>query len=240
MSAGIDVRVFGESAVMINQDYKCIVMKRKIKLSSLPYVGTFSTLSKPWDEDGWSSDDIPKRVKFTTANIPQYKLALNDDEMLWGITTCANISKSITIQRPALKDVRFNIPSGTNLDNVYIYTFGSPIISGSNCGLQVFNANGEIVFDGSLKQLRMYRADFFVLGSNCPPWTTAILSAGSYWDVPDVTWWYELEEYSGTSKADRGKFQVETYMATPHLRNSGYYYKEPDDYFYCVADVTNY
>ena len=235
MDAGFEVRrgATGDDSeinILVNQDYKCIVVKRKIKLSALSYVGTVYAMSAPWKEER-------SVVEYTFGNLPQYKLTLNDDELFWGITLCENISKSIMVKRPSEKDVRFNIPSGTNIGEVYIYTFGLPKESKSRCGLQVFNAKGEIVFDGGLKQLDMYHSDMWLLiSSGCPRGTTAVIGAAPPWDVSDMTWFYEVT----VTNEKFGWVYPEIYVVKPYKKQGDKYYFWSDEWvFISAVDVSN-
>ena len=231
MDAGFEILTDAECThILINQDYKCIVVKRKIRLSALSYVGTVYAISEPWNDEQGSTE-------YTFGNLPQYKLALNDDELFWGITLCENISKSIMVKRPSKKDVRFNIPSGTNIGEVYIYTFGLPKESKSRCGLQVFNAKGEIVFDGGLKQLKVVRFDTgTILLGNGERWITAIINAAPPWDVSDMTWFYTV-----TVENERwGLLYPEVYLVEPRKKvgDKCYFWSE-EAIVPALVDVSN-
>ncbi len=224
MSAGFEVRNGSEDVVTINQDYKVLVLRRKIKITDLSYMGTVWTISNPWDQNIlWGTP--------TFKNLPQYQLILNDDELFWGITICQNIGNSVMVKRPSENDVRFNIPSGINLDGVYIYTFGLPYNSGSHCGLQVFNEKSEIVFDSALKHLRILRSDW---NSSFTPWTTALIGSMPYWDwgARDVTWYYEIDENSDGKLTSMIKYSKDN--------GSGKYASINEDGAIVTVDVTNY
>lgn len=224
MNAGFEVRNSSEDVVTINQDYKAIVLRRKIKIRDLSYMGTVRAISNPWDQLL-----LPGTPSF--GNLPQYQLALSDDELFWGITICKNIGNSVMVKRPAEKDVRFNIPSETNLDGVYIYTFGLPYNSGSHCGLQVFNEKGEIVFDSALKHFRILRSDW--LGA-LKPWVTAMVGGSPYWEygARDITWFYKISENTSG--------ELITNIMWSRDNGNGTYTASYEDGAIITADVTNY
>ncbi len=236
MSAGFEVGYIrdGSYTMQIDQDHKGFTLKRKIRLLDLPYMGTASVIYCPWDMPVMTSDG------YTFKELPQYQLKLNDNEQLWGITVCEEINHRVLIECPAEKDIRIftDTYSEAMLADVYIYTFGFPEITG-NCGLQVFNGAGEIVFNAAEKPLKIYsfsRYNFNLYIRKAKQ--TAIICNVFPCESKYLTWFFEVED--SDEAASKPSLDIHVWLCQGKTKQATTRYKGDGVNCTLIADVTNY
>lgn len=124
MTAGFQV-VTQEGYLQVDENYSNLSLSKIVKLSSLPYNGNFE----------------------------YYSLALEDNEKLIAIYTPNNeIVVEDLFYNSSANIHYFAIPQG-NADDVSLFIFGEKNITTGFHGLQVFNEQGDCVFDSNFKQM---------------------------------------------------------------------------------------
>lgn len=146
MEAGIEV--YSDSTLIIDGSYKNLSLIRKVKLTDLPK-SRVKSREEPWKIDSRFVD------------IDRYSLGtLKDNEVFVGIGgKISDILQKIAITHPAgssTKSVSVDILPNGSPENLYLYVFGENLSKESSSnGLQVFNEQGECVFDSGRKYLRV-------------------------------------------------------------------------------------
>lgn len=140
--AGIDIRTAGGQLV-IDANYRNIRFVRKIPFSELTYSGQYRYgYVTPWSD-------------FTQGTVDCYYFTLSSEEQLFGLSPIQKISHNIMPTSMTGKKARFYVLPGTDISDVYVYTFGFNYDAENTYGLQVFDAAGNCVFDSSKKYLRV-------------------------------------------------------------------------------------
>lgn len=195
--AGIDIRT-GSGQLVIDANYRNIRFVKKIPFSELTYSGqSDSGYVTPWSD-------------FTQGTVDRYCFTLSDKEQLFGLGPIQKISRnimptSVTISHitPILteKTAWFYVLPGTDISDVYVYTFGFDYDPEGTYGLQVFDAGGTCMFDSSKKYLRV---DYW--GSDAaevdPDHTQCAIAPAEEWDMDGrtVQWYYYFDGIYVTCK----------------------------------------
>lgn len=162
MAVGFRVNT-ADGYMQIDDNYSNCCLNRVVKLSDLPYDETYGF----------------------------YTLYLDDDEHMVAVYAPNNEAVVEEIFYHYDDNVkRYEIPRG-NAENVLLYIFGEKRQSGNTSGLQVFNNNGECVFDSNYKYMTIA-----YFGTN---YDSKILAAGKKYAV--CTFGYNMNIVQNTSPA---------------------------------------
>lgn len=155
MSAGFEVRN-NNNVIVINEQYKNIVLDKKIKIKDLPYtqnsefftinhhrrlhpeggvVGTYNNKSRDWE------------------------ILLDEDTLFFAISVHEGFNWYTFQSSPEMGNRKFifRVPDivYNKMDNVYMYTFKEKTTKTSTYGLQIFNDKSECVFDSNEKYAKV-------------------------------------------------------------------------------------
>lgn len=238
-SAGITV-YNDDNKLTVNQTYKNLVLKRKIKLTELKEV----PFEKEEDEGA-------------------LLLTLNNGEILAAVGGMTPDNNMLILQdyyyglkRIHLRGIEYSGDAITDDEvlsaealksaypNVYIYTFGfdTTMVAPHSIGLQVFNSNGECVFDSDKKYMRVkYLGNKeYILPTSTKRYAICQIGASVAYSTTKGYFGDWTSEISFPAIVD-GKIQVRELSLNGSLGGPGngdsWYY---DAFNYMVLDVTGY
>lgn len=156
--------------ILINNEYKNLIFSRKIKLTDCTKIGTKKICLNPWHNitgmDMYSETAI-------MGNADVLQLPLTSDDLL----IAATVDYSVPADKNQLGGSVYSwgrfkgakcvyVPQGSNVDNIYIYIYNlipTRASKDSTCGIQIFNATEQIVYDSNEHYLNIVKANFWGL-----------------------------------------------------------------------------
>lgn len=152
MTAGFEVRT-PSGKLIINENFQNICYDRKVKVADLPYDGEKRFYVDPWNQKETAGQCDWRRITKTT------------DDLFFAIGP--DFNQVVERVAPILSNeddiLRISTPKGADISNLYLYFFKKKKTTTSNFGLQVFDANGNPVYDSQMKYMKVISyGEYFV------------------------------------------------------------------------------
>ena len=169
MESGIEITTQGNwnrKKILINDEYKNLIFSRKIKLTDCTKIGSKEICLNPW-YDVTGMDMYGETAIMGTADV--LRLPLTNDDLFLAVT----LDYSVPPDKNKLGGSFFSwgfyngakcvyVPQGADIDNIYIYVYNltpTRASENSSCGIQVYNAEGQVVYDSNEKYMNVIIAD---------------------------------------------------------------------------------
>lgn len=189
MELGIEITTRGHlnrKKILINNEYKNLIFSRKIKLTDCTKIGTKEICLNPWHNITGMHSDIK------TGNADVLQLPLTNDDLFAAVT----LDYSVAPDKNDLGGSVFSwgfyngakcvyVPQGANIDNIYIYVYNltpTQASKNSSCGIQVYNADGQVVYDSNEKYMNVIIANisgtggYMITAENFNEWPNVAIS----------------------------------------------------------------
>lgn len=160
MSAGIEIRT-PQGDLIIDENYQNVVFDRKIKIDELPHEIVSENLP---------NDNI-MRKEYYKIYYKKYTFSPKSNDLVFAISANDSLLQHYFYSETGKRTIDLYMFQGVmhvtnwfdeaeyipapDLSEFYIYVFKKKTISSKNYGLQVFNENGECVFDSSQKYMKI-------------------------------------------------------------------------------------
>lgn len=188
MESGIEITTQGHwnrKKILIDNEYKNLIFSRKIKLTDCTKIGSKKICLNPWYDITLVGDD--NDIKTGIADV--LKLPLTDDDLFVAVT----LDYSVPPDKNDLGGSFFSwgfhngakcvyVPRGADIDNIYVYVYNltpTQASENSSCGIQVYNAEGQVVYDSNEKYMN-------VIIANISGWGGHMITAEDFKEWPNV------------------------------------------------------
>lgn len=155
MQSGFEVRN-NNNVIVINEQYKNVVLDKKIKIKDLPY-----TQNKEFFTTNHYKRLHPKENGIGTYSVKSrdWEISLDEDTLFFAISLHEGFNWYTFQSSPEMGNRKFifRVPDivYNKMDNVYMYTFKEKTTKTSTYGLQIFNDKSECVFDSNEKYAKV-------------------------------------------------------------------------------------